>query len=144
MGNFLDDIQKAKANRYASKQKVIDEIVNYFKDEINKPEFENKLKNRIIESVNMDRVPWVEVRYWRHHDGCSPTHFGMTFCKDFHGNQHDGDCHDDIALYDIRYDVVRQLCEVYEEKLRSLGLMYSRTCKTGGLDYPEYKYDIIV
>lgn len=145
MNSFLDDINKAKEERFSQKQKVINEIVTYFYNEINKPEFDEKLKARIIKDIKTDKVPWLEVRYWKYHDGCETTHFGMSYCKNFYGNDgYHNSCHNGVDLWDIRFDVVKRLCDIYEEKLRSLGLMYSRSFKESRFDYPVYKYDLMV
>lgn len=145
MNSFLNDINKAKEERFNQKQEVINEIVTYFYNEVNSPEFDEKLKERIIRDIKTDRVPWLQIRYWRYHDGCETTHFKMSYCKNFYGNgEYHNSSHNGVELWDIRYDVVKRLCEIYEDKLHSLGLKYSRTSEESRFDYPTYRYDLIV
>lgn len=145
MGNFLDDIKQAKTEVISKKQNAVDDIINYFYEQINKPEFEEKLKKDIIKDIKTDSKTVLWINYWKHHDGCSETHYGMTYCKRFHGNEgYDNNYYNGVDLWAIRYDVVPRLCEICENKLQSLGLRYSKNCKTSWLDYPEYNYEILV
>ena len=145
MGNFLDDINKVKMECNAKKREVENIIVEHFATQLDMPNFEKKLKADIIKNIKKNSKSVLWVQFWKHHDGCSPTHYGMSFCKDFYGNGgYDNNYYDGIDLWDIRYDVTKRLCDLYEKKLSSLGLKYSRETKTSWLDYPEYRYDIIV
>lgn len=145
MGNFLDDINKAKTEHQNKQNTVVNEIVCYFQKQLADPGFEERLKNRIIENIKGNYKTILHIEYWKHHDGCSPTHYEMSFCKDFYGNGgYNHNYYNDVDLWEIRYDVVSKLCELLNDKLNSLGLRYSKECKTGWLDYPEYDYEIIV
>lgn len=145
MGNFLDDINKVKAETFDKKQSVINDITNHFKEELNRPDFEDRLKKDIIRSIKTDSKTYLHVEYWKHHDGCSETHYGLSYCKRFHGNEgYDNNYYNGVDLWAIRYDAVRRMCELCENKLHSLGLRYSKECKTSWLDYPEYSYEILV
>lgn len=144
MGSFLDDINKAKTEHQNEKNTVINEIVCHFQKQLADPVFENKLKIEIIDSIKKNNTPIIKVEYWKHHDGCSETHYGVRFCKAFYGNEWHGNYYNGVDLWDIRYDVAPKLCELVEHKLNSLGLKHNKLCKTSWLDYPEYIYEIIV
>lgn len=146
MGSFLEDINKAKDD-YRNKNKVvIDEIVDHFQAQLNDPSFENKLKNRIIESINQGRTPHLQIEYWGYHDGCSETHYAMSLCKSFSGNDpgHHGSLHNGVDLGKIRFEVTQKLSNMYSDKLASLGLNFDRKFKPNALDYPTYDYQIFV
>ena len=145
MGNFLDDIYEAKAETISKKERAINDIINHFQGELNRPDFEDRLKKDIIRSIKTNSKTYIHIQYWKHHDGCSETHYGMSYCKRFHGNEsYDNNYYNGVDLWAIRYEVVSGLCKLYEDKLHSLGLRYSKENKTSWLDYPEYVYEILV
>ena len=145
MGNFLDDIKKAKDDHNNKKAMVIKSIVDHFQLELERPDFEDRLKKDIIRNIKANSKTYIHIEYWKHHAGCSETHYGMSYCKRFHGNEgYDNNYYNGVDLWAIRYETMNELCKLYENKLHSLGLRYSKECKTSWLDYPEYCYEILV
>ncbi len=142
MGNFLDDIKQVKQEQDQSKQSVIDQIVTYFDNQINSSSFEEKLKERIIRDIKSNHSTPFVVEYWRYHEGCSPTHFGISCCKDFYGDK--GNYHNGVDLFYIKKDVIEKLCELCEKKFNELGLHYVASYAPNSLDYPEYRFEFFV
>lgn len=76
---FLDEINNAKKEQTNVNEAITNEIVNWFITRINSKEFEDGLKERIINNIKRNTETKIFVEFWEYHSGCSPTSFRVAY-----------------------------------------------------------------
>lgn len=132
---FLEDLQNVKMETEKVNNDIVCEIVNYFKEEMASERFENELKSRIMGDIKNNRKETcLQVEFWEHHDGCSPTNFYVSGCERWcKGTYYNG-----VRLLDVSKDVVHELLIMFTKKLSDLGLTYRVENYGGRLGYPHW------
>lgn len=145
MTSFLEDLKNEKAKNENKNEEVINEILNYFKAELDSEMFESALKNRLIKAIKNNKNvcdTWIE--FWNYHSGCSETYFDITPCNRWTSNEggFNSRYYKGVCLYDIHKEVTRSLLRMYMNKLSDLGLHATFTDDTGSIGYQKWKVTI--
>lgn len=122
--NFVDNL-KAKSEKVEVTQgEVVKEIVGLFKDYL-----ENGLEKyleRVIEQDDIKkRKKVLYMEFWRHHEGCSGTHFNIAGFRFRNTNvdecSYEANYYKGVYLMDIQKEVIDGCSNLLYPKLREMG-----------------------
>ncbi len=126
--SFLEEIKKMENDRNSQENIVLNDILNYFEERMNKDSFKNNLKDRIKEALNKGKNTCdLKIEFWDYTSGCSPTYIYVACCGNFEIKGKDGDYssyhnYKGVRLEDIHKRVCSKLSDLLKEKLEELEL----------------------
>ena len=127
--NFLEEIKNMQNNRDNQESIVLDDILNYFKEQIYNDNFKKTLKeNYIRRAINNGKDNCeIFIEFWEYSNGCSPTYIDVSCCKRFeitgtYGDYNSYYNYKDIRLKDIHEKVCSEISEMLKTRIKELGL----------------------
>ena len=126
--SFLEEIKEMENGRNSQENIVLNDILNYFEEKMNKDSFKNNLKERIKEALNKGKNTCdLKIEFWDYTSGCSFTYIYVACCGKFEIKGTDGDYssyhnYKGVRLEDIHKRVCSKLSELLKEKLKELEL----------------------
>ena len=132
--NFLEEIKNMQKNRDNQENIVLNDILNYFKEQIYSDDFKKILKeNYIKRAINNGKNNCeLYIEFWEYSNGCSPTYIRVSCCGKFEikGTYDDYSSYynyKDIRLKDIHKRVCSEISKLLKTRLTELGLDITET-----------------
>lgn len=122
--SFVDTLKVKSEKVKATQREVIEEIVGLFKDYL-----DNGLEKYLERVIGQDdikkRKKVLYMEFWRHHEGCSGTHFNIAGFRfrnqDVDEYSYEADYYKGVNLMDIQKEVIGGCSNLLYPKLREMG-----------------------
>lgn len=128
--SFLEEINNMQNDRNNKENIVVEDIVNYFKEKMEREEWKDILKDIYIKKAINEGKNTCDLRieFWEYSCGCSDTYISVSSCGKFEiigeeGNYNSRYNYKGIRLKEIHKRVCSEISKVFKEKLRQLGLL---------------------
>ena len=127
--NFIDEIKEIENDRNSKENIVVNDIIDYFKNKMEREKWKEILKENYIKKAinNGKNTCDLKIGFWEYHTGCSCTHIEVWSCGRFEiegesGNYDSYYNYKGIRLKEIHKRVCLQISNLFKDKLKELGL----------------------
>ena len=139
MATIVEQLKQASLSEEEKQQQVIDEIVNYFNEKLNAPEFEEDiLKYCSSKDAIINRKEWMDTEFWGWSSGCSDTRFRtarITWENPENPQGYKSYYYKDVDLHKIQKQIGPKLLQMTVDKFKSLGFNVSVEDQESWLQY---------
>jgi hypothetical protein len=121
--SFLEEIEEMKNNRNDTENRVVNEIVDYFKEKMNNDKFKEYLKEYIKKAINNGKTNCnLRIEFWEYSSGCSDTFIYVPCCGKFELKGEEKYEYKGIRLKEIHKRICTILSDLFKTKIKELGL----------------------